>query len=243
MSKKNRIRLMTDMPLTTGVQYTADEAQTHYLKNVMRLSCGDEVFLFDGRNGEFQSTIIQISKKNLILEVHQKVFTFEKSPDVWLLFAPLKKENTDIVIQKAVELGVSKIVPVQTQYCTNTNIKKERIKAQIIEAVEQCRRQDMPEICDLQNINQLLENWDQKRKLVYLNETGEGLTFYQAFQDMPEPIAFFIGPEGGFSATELAILKSLPYTLSVTLGRRILRAETAAVSALACWQAFCGDWK
>ena len=129
MSKKNRIRLMTDMPLTTGVQYTADEAQTHYLKNVMRLSCGDEVFLFDGRNGEFQSTIIQISKKNLILEVHQKVFTFEKSPDVWLLFAPLKKENTDIVIQKAVELGVSKIVPVQTQYCTNTNIKKERIKA------------------------------------------------------------------------------------------------------------------
>lgn len=243
MSKKNRIRLFAYTPLEKGGIYIANEAQTHYLKDVMRLVVGQQVFLFDAINGEFESRICEISKKSLTLEVENKVFDFEKSPDIWLLFAPLKKENNDIVVQKAVELGVSKIIPVQTEYTTNTNIKIERVRAQIIEAAEQCRRQDIPTIEDLISLSNLLQNWPQKRKLVYLNETGDGCSFQSISQKMKEPVAFLIGPEGGFAKKELEFLKSLSYSVSVTLGKRILRAETAAIAAISCWQAFCGDWK
>ncbi|MBR2299568.1 MAG: 16S rRNA (uracil(1498)-N(3))-methyltransferase [Alphaproteobacteria bacterium] len=243
MSKKNRIRLFTDTPLKIGEIYTANENQTHYLKNVMRLGLGDEVFLFDGINGEFESQILEIGKKTLSLKVNKKIFDFEKSPDVWLLFASLKKENTDIVIQKAVELGVSKIFPVQTEYTFNAHLKPERVKAQVIEAAEQCRRQDVPEVQNLQNLQQILSNWDKNRTLVYLDETGSGETFAKASSKMKAPVAFLIGPEGGFSLREFELLKSLSYTLSVSLGKRILRAETASISALSCWQAMVGDWK
>lgn len=243
MSKKNRIRLFAETPLKIGEICVASEDQTHYLKNVMRLSLGDEVFLFDGVNGEFETQIIEMSKKTLSLKINKKVFNFEKSPDVWLLFANLKKENTDIVVQKAVELGVSKILPVQTEYTFNAKLKPERVKAQVIEAAEQCRRQDIPNVESLQNLQQILSNWDKNRTLVYLDETGSGESFSKTFSKMKPPVAFLIGPEGGFSSKELEMLKSLPYTLSVSLGKRILRAETACISALSCWQAMVGDWK
>jgi len=243
MSKKNRIRLFADDPLEEGGQYLANESQTHYLKDVMRLVLGDEVFLFDGRNGEFECIIEQVGKKNLTLKVNKRVFDFEKSPDVWLLFSPLKKENSDIVVQKAVELGASRIVPIKTEYTINTNIKLERMKAQIIEAAEQCRRQDLPEVSKLQNLKELLETWDKRRTLVYLDESGKGESFAALKTKLNAPIAFLVGPEGGFSSDEFDVLKSLSYSLSVTLGKRILRAETAAISALSCWQAFNGDWK
>lgn len=243
MSKKNRIRLFAETPLKIGEIYVANEDQTHYLKNVMRLSLGDEVFLFDGVNGEFETQIIEMSKKTLSLKINKKVFNFEKSPDVWLLFANLKKENTDIVVQKAVELGVSKILPVQTEYTFNAKLKPERVKAQVIEAAEQCRRQDIPNVESLQNLQQILSNWDKNRTLVYLDETGSGESFSKTFSKMKPPVAFLIGPEGGFSSKEFEMLKSLPYTLSVSLGKRILRAETACISALSCWQAMVGDWK
>ena len=243
MSKKNRIRLFAETPLKIGEIYVTNEDQTHYLKNVMRLSLGDEVFLFDGVNGEFETQITEMSKKTLSLKINKKVFNFEKSPDVWLLFANLKKENTDIVVQKAVELGVSKILPVQTEYTFNAKLKPERVKAQVIEAAEQCRRQDIPNVESLQNLQQILSNWDKNRTLVYLDETGSGESFSKTFSKMKPPVAFLIGPEGGFSSKELEILKSLPYTLSVSLGKRILRAETACISALSCWQAMVGDWK
>ena len=243
MSKKNRIRLFAETPLKIGEICVTNEDQTHYLKNVMRLSLGDEVFLFDGVNGEFETQIIEMSKKTLSLKINKKVFNFEKSPDVWLLFANLKKENTDIVVQKAVELGVSKILPVQTEYTFNAKLKPERVKAQVIEAAEQCRRQDIPNVESLQNLQQILSNWDKNRTLVYLDETGSGESFSKTFSKMKPPVAFLIGPEGGFSSKELEMLKSLPYTLSVSLGKRILRAETACISALSCWQAMVGDWK
>lgn len=228
--------------LKSGGIYEPTESQAHYLNHVMRLGVGDSVFLFDGINGEFQSTLTQLNKKHIVLNVHEKVADFRKSPDVWLLFAPLKKDNTDIVVQKAVELGVSKILPVQTQY-SSSNIKPERLQAQIIEAAEQSRRTDLPEISALKPLEKLLENWDQKRTLVYLNETGDGQSFMSAFKKMKEPVAFLVGPEGGFSQKELQLLKNLPFALSLSLGERILRAETACISALSCWQAFCGDWK
>ncbi len=242
MSKKNRIRLMSYAPLQSGGIYETTEPQAHYLKDVMRLKLGDDVFLFDGVNGEFSANISQINKKFITLNVNQKVADFQKSPDVWLLFAPLKKDNTDIVVQKAVELGVSKIVPVLTQY-SSAAIKLERMRAQVIEAAEQSRRTDLPEVLPLISLEKLLEQWDRKRTLVYLNETGDGLSFLEASRKMAAPTAFLVGPEGGFSLEEFEMLKSLPYTLSLALGPRILRAETACIAALSCWQAFCGDWK
>lgn len=243
MSKKNRIRLYSFQALECGDFYAPSEAQGHYLKNVMRLKEGDEVFLFDGQNGEFKTTVFETGKKNLSLKIENKVADFCRSPDVWLLFAPLKKENTDLVIQKAVELGVRKIVPVMTEFATRVNLKTERIQTQMIEAAEQSRRQDVPEAESLKNFDEVLKNWPKERKLIYLNETGDGRFFDEAAADLKAPAALFVGPEGGFSKKELEILKNLPYTYSVTMGKRILRAETAAIAALSCWQAFCGDWR
>lgn len=243
MSTKNRIRLFSYQKLEQGTIYVPNEAQNHYLKNVMRLKSDNEVYLFDGLSGEFRSIVCETGKKNLSLRVEEKIADFEKSPDIWLLFAPLKKENTDIVLQKSVELGVSKIIPVQTEYALKKVFKQERAAIQIIEAAEQCRRLDIPLLGDLTDFDMLIRNWPQNRKLIYLNETGEGKSFINAASDLKAPVALFVGPEGGFSKKELEILKNMPYTESVTMGKRILRAETACVAALACWQAFCGDWR
>ena len=243
MSKKNKIRLFAFQELEVGQTYTPNEAQSHYLKNVMRLKSGDDVFLFDGMSGEFKSTVSACGKKELTLKIEEKVLNFEKSPDIWLLFALLKKENTDIVLQKAVELGASKIIPVQTEYTQKQAFKPERARLQIIEAAEQSRRLDIPSLENLTSLPDLLQNWPSSRKLIYLNETGEGNSFFDAQQSLNAPAALLIGPEGGFSKKELEILKNMAYTQSVTMGRRILRAETACVAALACWQAFCGDWR
>ncbi|MBO4293977.1 MAG: 16S rRNA (uracil(1498)-N(3))-methyltransferase [Alphaproteobacteria bacterium] len=243
MSKKNRIRLFSYEILYENASYVPSDAQIHYLKNVMRLTLDDEVFLFDGQNGEFRSVVADISKKSLTLQVQKKVYDFEKSPDVWLVFAPLKKENTDIVLQKAVELGVSKIMPVQTEYATKIQVKRERAELQIIEAAEQSRRQDVPELLKTVSFDEMIKQWPENRKLIYLNETGKGMVFSAVASELKEPVALLVGPEGGFSKKELEILEKLPYTLSVTLGKRILRAETAAIAALSCWQAFCGDWR
>lgn len=243
MSKKNRIRLFAFQELETGLTYTPSEAQNHYLKNVMRLKSGDEVFLFDGLHGEFKSIVYETGKKSLSLKIQEKILNFEKSPNLWLVFALLKKENTDIVLQKAVELGVSKIIPVQTEYTVKQAFKADRAQTQVIEAAEQSRRLDVPKLENLTNFSDLLDNWPADRKLIYLNETGQGSYFFDIQKSLKEPVALFVGPEGGFSKKELEILKKLPYTHSVTLGKRILRAETACISALACWQAFCGDWR
>lgn len=243
MSQKNRIRLMIPFMLETGKTYSADVSQTHYLINVMRLKKGDLFFAFDGQNGEFSCTIDEVQKKQLSFKVGNKAFEFEKSPDIWLLFAPLKKENTDTVIQKAVELGASKIIPVKTEYTQHVCIKKERCLAQITEAAEQSRRQDIPLLDDLTTFDDLINHWNPQRRLIYLNESGDGQTFAQLVNRLSAPAAVFIGPEGGFSQKELEILQKLSYSINVSLPKRILRAETAAISALSCWQAFVGDWK
>lgn len=243
MSTKNRIRLFANVPLKKGESYICTPPQVHYLQNVMRQNVGDTVFLFDGINGEFEGAIVQIAKKSVTIDVQKKVFDFEASPDVWLLFTPLKKENTDIVVQKAVELGVSKLLPVQTEYTAVSKIKIERLQNQIIEAAEQSRRQDLPKIEPLTDLQNVLLKWEKNRKLIYLDETGAGSSFVAQSQFMNEPAAFLIGPEGGFSKKELEILKNMSYTVGISLGNRILRSETAAIAALACWQALKGDWK
>lgn len=243
MSKKNRIRLFTEEKLITGTKIACTVNQAHYLQNVMRVKLNDEVYIFNGKDGEFCAKLIETGKKSCVLLVTEKFKNFEPCPDIWLLFAPLKKENNDFTIQKAVELGVTKIIPVITEYTSNSKIRTERLNLQMIEAAEQCRRVDLPQAEEPIKLSDLLNNWDKGRKLLYMDETGAGNTAGELLPQCSAPAAILIGPEGGFSEKELETLRKLPYTYGISLGKRILRAETAAISALALWQTFCGDWQ
>ena len=238
-----KIRLYVPQSLANGGQIALDEAQSHYLSHVMKLKLGDVLSCFDNQSGEYECVLFSIGKKNSIIDVKAKNKDYEVSPDIWLLFAPLKKDKTDFVIEKATELGVRKIVPVITRYTITEKVKIERLTAQTIEASEQCRRTDIPTIEKVAKFSDLWQNWDHKRKLYYLDETLQGSPVKQAFSSAPAPCAVLVGPEGGFATEELAILRRLPFAQGVKLGNRILRAETAAAAALSCWQAMNGDWQ
>lgn len=220
-----------------------DEAQSHYLKNVVKMSSQDTVSCFDGQNGEFSTSILNIGKKNITLKIADKIKPFYACPDIWLLFAPLKKDCTDFVIEKATELGCRRILPVITEHTNTINIKIDRYLAQSIEAAEQCRRTDIPEIAAPQTLDTLLTNWDAQRTLFYMDETLKSPSFYTVLQNnQTNKAAVLIGPEGGFSPHELAALHNTSFARGATLGPRILRAETAALAALSCWQLISGDW-
>ncbi len=243
MSKKNRIRIYVDADLYTGGIVVCSEAQAHYLLNVMRLQTGNDVYVFNGRDGEFKSVIAQCGKKQCALRVETLFKTFENSPDVWLLFAPLKKDQTDFVIAKAVELGVSEIIPVITEYTSTTKMRTDRLHTLAIEAAEQSRRQDVPLLREAAELNKILNGWPAERTLFYLDESGNSGSAAEIMPQFSAPAALLVGPEGGFSEKELEFLKNLPYTYGISLGKRILRAETAVVAGLSCWQALCGDWR
>ena len=243
MSKKNRIRIYVDADLYTGGIVVCSEAQAHYLLNVMRLQTGNDVYVFNGRDGEFKSVIAQCGKKQCVLRVETLFKTFENSPDVWLLFAPLKKDQTDFVIAKAVELGVSEIIPVITEYTSTTKMRTDRLHTLAIEAAEQSRRQDVPLLREAAELNKILNDWPAERTLFYLDESGNSGSAAEIMPQFSAPAALLVGPEGGFSEKELEFLKNLPYTYGISLGKRILRAETAVVAGLSCWQALCGDWR
>ena len=192
---------------------------------------------------KFLCRIKEIKKKQTQIFVAEKTRNFYLPPDLWLLFAPIKKDNTDFIIQKATELGVRKIIPVITKFTIPKRIKKERFAAQSIEAAEQSRRADLPQIADSINLEKILQNWDEARTIFFLNETLNGFSAAASFADFNGKAAILCGPEGGFSKEEIELLTSKKYVKSVALGPRILRAETAAICAVACFQALCGDWK
>ena len=243
MSKKNRIRLYINTDLCCGGAVMCSEEQAHYLLNVMRLKVDDTVYVFNGRDGEFETLISECSRKQCRLEVGKKFKAFEKCPDIWLMFAPLKKDQTDFTVAKAVELGVAKIIPVITEYTSASKIRRERLQSLIIEAAEQCRRQDMPELSAPVHLKTLLNDWPADRVLFYFDETGKGGNVSGIFSEHKGAAAVLVGPEGGFSEKELEILRNLPYAYGISLGSRILRAETAVIAGLSCWQALCGDWQ
>lgn len=238
-----QIRLYISQPLTQNQTLVLGAEQSHYLKNVMKLQVGDNFLCFDGKNGEFAAQLTETGKKQCQIVIHQQTRPFASVPDIWLLFAPVKKDNTDFILQKATELGVRKIIPIQTRYTISEKIKKERYTAQTIEASEQCRRTDVPEISDIAKFSDLWHTWDKNRKVYFMDETLNGVSVVQAFQKAKTPCAVLVGPEGGFSPEELKTLRGLPFAQGVKLGNRILRAETAVVAALSCWQALSGDWQ
>jgi 16S rRNA (uracil1498-N3)-methyltransferase len=239
-----KIRIFTEnADLTIGDSIVLDERQSHYLSNVMKQSIGSHILCFNGKDGEFEAEITKLSKKAVELSIKSKKKEFSASSDIWLLFAPVKKDRTDFIIEKSTELGVSKIIPVITRHTISAKTKTERFISQSIEAAEQSRRLDVPVITDAIKLKDLLKSWDKNRILYFMDESGEGEVVLKAFGNKSGSAAILVGPEGGFAEEELDFLRKLPYTKSVGLGSLILRAETAAVAALSCWQAVSGGWK
>jgi 16S rRNA (uracil1498-N3)-methyltransferase len=218
-----------------------DKDQSHYLFGVMRLQAGALVALFNGRDGEYQAEITVANKRNgELLCLHQSK-PLQMPPDLWLLFAPIKKARTDFIVEKAAEMGAAKIMPIRTDFTNSERIRQDRLQAHALEAAEQCGGTYVPEVTDLQKLERLLADWDESRQIMFCDESlvGAAEALGAASGDK---WAILIGPEGGFSEVERNRLHALPFAHAISLGPRILRADTAAVAALTVWQQHLGDW-
>ena len=237
----NKIRLFVDHTLGEAQSVPLNKDQAHYIFSVMRKSIGETILIFDGNNGEWEASIEEISKKSGLLFCIKQTKPQIMPPDLWLFFSPLKKVRTDFIVEKATELGVAKIIPVQTEHTNADRIKLSRLSAHAIEAAEQCGGTYIPKIEELQKIKEVLENFPPNRRLLFCDEK------LQASEVNLENLkkgkwAILVGPEGGFSEIERNYLKGLKFTFSISLGPRILRADTAAVTAISLWQNYLGDW-
>ena len=252
-----RVRLFVDHPLSEGARVPLDRAQAHYLFSVMRLGDGAEIAVFDGRSGEWAAEVVEAGKRGGALECRRPTAPQGAPPDLWLIFAPVKKARTDFIVEKAVEMGARRIVPVQTDRTNAERIRRDRLQAHAVEAAEQCGATYVPEVADLAPLARLLQDWPADRALLYADEGEAGRSSPLAGllarddaregareqESAPPPAALLIGPEGGWSEGERARLAALDAARPLALGPRILRADTAAVAALALWQAACGDWR
>lgn len=237
-----RIRLFIDHPLGAGQPVPLEAAQAHYLSGVMRLTPGDEIEVFNGRHGAWAARIARADKRGGALDVLAQTAPQRDPPDLWLLFAPIKKARTDFIVEKAAELGAARILPVQTDFTNAERIRQDRLQAHAVEAAEQCGGTFVPQVADLVPLPRLLDGWDPARRILWADEAMAGPA--QTLAGLaPGPWAILIGPEGGFSQAERSRLRSLPHVSRISLGPRILRADTAAVAALALWQASLGDWR
>ncbi len=238
----NKVRLFVEHPLGEGQSVPLSREQAHYLFGVMRMDDGTVLSVINGQDGEWDAQVAQSSKKGGILQCMTQTKPLQMPPDVWLLFAPIRKERTTFIVEKATELGAAKIMPVQTTYTNNADrIRVDKLRANALEATEQCGGTYVPEVCDLEKLSKVLAAWDPTRKLMFCDEAMVG----QASALTAEkggPWAILIGPEGGFTNKERDQLRALPYAHPVSLGPRILRADTAAVAALTLWQLALGDW-
>ena len=240
---KSSIRLYVATPLEEGASITVSKDQTHYLKNVMRRSVGDSIRLFNGSDGEWVCEITALNRNDCAAVAKSKLRDQTKLPDVWLLFAPVKKVRLDYLAQKATEMGASKLQPVMTSRTQVTRVNRERLVSNTIEAAEQCGCLSIPEVAEPFPLKALVSDWDAARKLVFCDEAPDVRPALEVLTASAEgPYALLIGPEGGFDPQERDLLRSLSFVLPVSLGPRIMRADTAAVAALAVWQAVRGDW-
>jgi 16S rRNA (uracil1498-N3)-methyltransferase len=238
-----RTRLFVDVSLEPGGAMTLDEGQSHYLLHVLRAKAGDRVLLFNGHDGEWQGEISATSKRGVTVALRAVTAQQTGVPDVWLLFAPVKKIPSDYLAQKATELGARKLQPVFTRRTIVTRINQERLKANAVEAAEQSARLTVPEIGEAVALEKLLNAWPGERRIFFCDEGGDAKPLAQAAREAGEgPCAILTGPEGGFDAEERENLRGRPFVTPVTLGSRILRADTAALAALAIWQSVKGDF-
>jgi 16S rRNA (uracil1498-N3)-methyltransferase len=236
-----KLRLFVGDPLRAGACVVPDEQQTHYLLHVMRAKIGDRINLFNGADGEWIARVAGASKRSCSLECDRQIAPQGEVPDIWLCFAPIKKTPADYLVQKATELGVRVLQPVFTRRTIVARVNLERMQANAVEAAEQSGRLTVPETREPLSFDKLLAGWPQDRRLIFCDEGGAQF-MAQALRDLPDgPAAIFTGPEGGFDPIERERLRALPFVVPVSLGSRILRADTAALAALAIWQSIKGD--
>lgn len=233
-------RLYVDTPLAAGARVELDAAQANYLGNVLRLKQGDQLLLFDGSSGEWLAEVAEAAKKRMTLAAIQPTRAQESVPDLWLAFAPVKKGRVDWLVEKAVELGVARLLPVITQRTIVDKLNLERMQAHIVEAAEQCGRTALAAIEAPVKLDAFLKQRDRARTLYFADETG-GEPAAAAFKAGPGLI--LTGPEGGFTPDEAETIRAAPNAKAVSLGPRILRAETAALATVAAWMASAGDWQ
>ncbi|WP_156680023.1 16S rRNA (uracil(1498)-N(3))-methyltransferase [Sphingomonas profundi] len=232
-------RLFVAAPLSPGARVTLEGGQAHYLSAVMRLKPGDPLRLFDDATGEWLAEVADVRKRDLTVAVAERLAPRETVPDLWLLAAPIKKGRIDWLVEKACELGVARIVPVVTQRTIVDRLNPDRLRAHMIEAAEQCGRTALPELAELAPLREVLRAWPAERMLIHADEEGGAPLASVA---RPGPAAILIGPEGGFTTEERAAIAAVPAACGVSLGPRILRADTAAAAAVAVWMAVAGDW-
>ena len=251
-------RLYIDGPLHSGLPAPLTAEQAHYLKNVLRRNEGDEVRLFNGKDGEFAARILELKKKFGAAEVGEQTRAQAAEPDLTLCFAPVKRGALETIVQKAVEIGAARLVPIVTERTVAPKLNIDRLQMIATEAAEQCGRMTVPSVDEPIKLAALLDAWPAGRRLLFCDEAGdeegeewggaEGraapvLEALKAAHSKTESWAVLTGPEGGFSRAERTALRAKPFVTAATLGPRILRADTAAIAALALWQAALGDWR
>jgi 16S rRNA (uracil1498-N3)-methyltransferase len=238
-----KIRLLVDGALDEEAPVTLSREQAHYLKDVMRRTAGDGVILFNGRDGEWRAEITELERKSATVHCLEQLRPQSSEPDLWLVFAPVKKARLDIIVEKAVELGVSRLQPVMTRHTDVERVKTARLEAQVREAAEQCERLTVPDVMEPISLSDMLSGWPAERPLLFADEAG-GAPALAALQDLGDGgAAILVGPEGGFAPEERQAIIALPAARRLSLGPRILRAETAVIALLTLWQAARGDWR
>ncbi|WP_453976482.1 16S rRNA (uracil(1498)-N(3))-methyltransferase [Brevundimonas sp. Marseille-Q4549] len=236
------IRLHLPQPMTPGAPLAPTLDQSRYLTQVMRLKVGDALLVFNGRDGEWRCTIAEVLKKGVILRAEEQVRPQSFGPDLELIVAVVKKARVETIVEKAAELGARRVRLVLTKRTNADRIRLDRLDAIAEEAAEQTGRLDVPAVDDPIRLDALLDGWEADRRLMFCDETGGAPAVSALAAAGAGPWSILIGPEGGFSPEEGERLRSLPFTTAVSLGPRILRADTAAIAAMTLWQAAVGDW-
>lgn len=237
-------RLFVDHGLAAGATFDASAEQSHYLANVLRMDAGADLLVFNGRDGEWLTHVAARSKKAVRLTIVEQTRPQPPTPDLVYCFAPLKRDRMDYLVQKAVEMGAGVLQPVITQHTQVARPGEDRLRANIVEAAEQCGVLAIPDLRPAEKLERVLSAWEADRRLIYCDEDASTHNPLPALQAMKAPKAgLLVGPEGGFSEEERRMLRALPFVTAIPLGPRILRADTAAVAALALIQATIGDWR
>jgi 16S rRNA (uracil1498-N3)-methyltransferase len=236
-------RLFVSDPLAAGASVACTAEQANYLRNVLRLKPGDAILAFNGRDGEWRAEVADASKRTTALHILAQTRTQEGGPDIDYLFAPLKRSRLDYMVQKATEMGVARLRPVLTRRTTPERVNLERLQANAIEAAEQCGILRVPEVLAPQKLERVVADWEAHRTLIFCDEDSEAADPLGALARLERgALALLVGPEGGFDTQERDLLTSQPFVVRLSLGPRILRADTAAVAALALINATLGDW-
>ncbi|MGE0767275.1 MAG: 16S rRNA (uracil(1498)-N(3))-methyltransferase [Hyphomicrobiaceae bacterium] len=240
--RAQRLYLADD--LAEGGVLEVSREQANYLVNVLRLADGAVVHVFNGRDGEWRGRVVRRGRRDVVLELSGRTRAQAGGPDLHYLFAPLKRARLDYMVQKATELGVARLVPVITRHTIAERVNLERMRANVIEAAEQCGILRVPQVAEPVSLKRALDGWDESRSLIFCDEAAPVRDPIAALRAIvPGPLAVLIGPEGGFAADERAMLTGLPYCHRLPLGPRIMRADTAAVAALTLANAVLGDWR